>query len=232
MIKSNIICATKLTDGETTVDLTSLTKDYNKENMKKCNNIICCDKISNGQETFSLSELGKGEPIVRSNYIFIGEIYIFNDKSEEHSISPYADYLIKLGEPDLIYTSLQTGRRYSTTGIASNNRIRLMVVDCVDFIYVFITLGMYNLTELDNAFSGIIDVYQSPSFIGEETYVSVEAKRLDELRVGDFSLSCSLSMSYNSSTNNSTIIRYDKKNQTYETVDLQIRSISSGSILK
>ena len=58
MIKSNLISTTKLSDGKTTIDLTKLTENYNKENMKKCSNVICCDKISNGQEVFDLSQLG------------------------------------------------------------------------------------------------------------------------------------------------------------------------------
>ena len=60
MIKSNLICTTKLSNGSTTIDLTKLTEDYKIENMKKCKTLVCCDKISNGQEVFDLSELGKG----------------------------------------------------------------------------------------------------------------------------------------------------------------------------
>lgn len=59
MIKSNLICTTKLSNGSTTVDLTKLTEDYKIENMKRCKTLVCCDKISNGQEVFDLSELGK-----------------------------------------------------------------------------------------------------------------------------------------------------------------------------
>lgn len=86
MIKSNIICATKLTDGETTVDLTSLTKDYNTENMKKCNNIICCDKISNGQETYSLEDIKKGPeiPIEYVRISFDGGYFYRYDEPDNH----------------------------------------------------------------------------------------------------------------------------------------------------
>ena len=99
MIKSNLISTTKLSDGKTTIDLTKLTENYNKENMKKCSNIICCDKISNGQEVFDLSQLGTSEKLTISCGYDCGGHY---EKEYNAIICPSSRQSIRYGLYDML----------------------------------------------------------------------------------------------------------------------------------